>query len=140
MDKLGHHHRPSSSHPTSIFPNPTDNSSSQPSGEHIHQTYGLHRLCSSFTHQCAHFPQYDDCHGRNRSFCQLWRSVGWMMSFAVALEGMTLVAYIVIIKGGRQKRETGWSILSLLLLLTGLVQCGSMAIVVCLLLTPFTAN
>jgi hypothetical protein len=53
-----------------------------------------------------------------------------MMSFAVALEGMTLVAYIVIIKGGRQKRETGWSILSLLLLLTGLVQCGSMAIVV----------
>ena len=52
------------------------------------------------------------------------------MSFAVVLEGMTLVAYIAILVGGRQKRETGWKVLSSFLLLTSLVQCASMAIMV----------
>jgi len=100
-----------------------------PSGVRIHSTYGLHRLCSSLTSTCEPFPQYDDCQGSNRRFCSMWRSVGWMMSFAVVLEGMTLVAYIAILVGGRQKRETGWKVLSFLLLLTAVVQCASMAIV-----------
>ncbi|KAI9805671.1 MAG: hypothetical protein M1833_005164 [Piccolia ochrophora] len=51
------------------------------------------------------------------------------MSFAVVLEGMTLVAFIAILAGGRQKRETGWKILSFLLLLGSVVQCAGMAIV-----------
>ncbi|KAI9789095.1 MAG: hypothetical protein M1816_006345 [Peltula sp. TS41687] len=58
----------------------------------------------------------------------MWRTVGFLMSFSVVLQGMTLVAYIAILAGGRQKRETGWRILSSFLLLTGLVQCASMAI------------
>lgn len=60
----------------------------------------------------------------------MWRSVGFLMSFAVVLQGMTLVAYIIILAGGRQKRETGWKVLSFLLLLTGCVQCAAMAIMV----------
>ena len=52
------------------------------------------------------------------------------MSFAVVLEGMTLAAYIVILGGGRQKREAGWKILSFMLMFTGLVQCAAMAIMV----------
>lgn len=60
----------------------------------------------------------------------MWRSVGFLMSFAVVLEGMSLVAYMVILGGGKRLRENGWKALSLLILLSALVQAGSMAIVV----------
>jgi len=52
------------------------------------------------------------------------------MSFAILLEGMILVAYTTILMGGRQKREMGWKVLSFLLVLAGVVQCASMALVV----------
>lgn len=102
----------------------------QTAGTRIHYTYGLHRRCSSLTQTCEHFPQYDDCHGADRYFCSMWRSVGFLMSFAVVLEGMGLVALAVILAGGRQKRESGWKVTCCLLLLTGAVQCASMAIMV----------
>jgi len=57
--------------------------------------------------------------------------VGFMMSFTAVLELATLVAYIVVILGGKQKREAGWKMLASMLLLIGAVQCASMAIVVC---------
>jgi hypothetical protein len=60
----------------------------------------------------------------------MWRSVGFLMSFAVVLEGMTLIAYLVVLAGGKQKRETGWRILTLFLVLIALVQCASMGLVV----------
>ena len=60
----------------------------------------------------------------------MWRSVGFLMSFAVVLEGMTLVAYIIILVGGRAQRESGWKVTSFLLFLTGCVQCAAMAIIV----------
>ena len=52
------------------------------------------------------------------------------MSFAIVLEGMTLIAYTVILAGGVQKRTTGWKILSGFLLLVGAVQLTAMAIMV----------
>jgi hypothetical protein len=60
----------------------------------------------------------------------MWRTVGFLMSFAVVLEGMCLVAYFVILAGGKQLRETGWSILSLLIVIAAIVQCASMSLVV----------
>lgn len=54
------------------------------------------------------------------------------MSFAVVLEGMCLVAYLIILCGGKRVREGGWGILSLLILLAAAVQAASMSIVVCL--------
>jgi len=56
------------------------------------------------------------------------------MSFAVVMEGMTLIAYIVILAGGKQKREQGWKILSGLHFLVGGLQLAGMAIIVSLLL------
>lgn len=53
-----------------------------------------------------------------------------MMSFAAVLELVTIVAYVVVLAGGRQKRENGWRVLSFLLVVVGLLQCASMAIVV----------
>lgn len=52
------------------------------------------------------------------------------MSFAVVIEGMTIIAYLVILAGGVQKRATGWKILSSMLLVVGAVQLVSMSIMV----------
>lgn len=103
--------------------------STSSSGGQFKKTIGLHRSCSSLDSSCQHFPQYEDCHGEDRYFCSMWRSVGFLMSFAAVVEMATFVAYIVVILGGKQKRETGWKILSFLLMLMGVVQCASMAIV-----------
>lgn len=52
------------------------------------------------------------------------------MSFAVVLEGMTLIAYVVILAGGKQKRESGWRVLSGLHVCCAALQCAGMAIIV----------
>lgn len=98
---------------------------------HFQKTIGLHRSCTSVGNKCHHFPQYEDCHGTDRYFCSMWRSVGFMMSFAAVLELVTIVAYGVVILGGKQKRERGWKILTFMLMLVGITQCAAMAIVVC---------
>jgi hypothetical protein len=98
---------------------------------HFQKTIGLHKSCTSVNGKCIHFPQYEDCHGTDRYFCSMWRSVGFLMSFAAVLELATIVSYAVIILGGKQKRETGWKILTFMLMLVGIVQCAAMAIVVC---------
>lgn len=52
------------------------------------------------------------------------------MSFAVVMEGMTLITFLVVIMGGKQKRESGWKILTGLLVVPALIQCIAMALVV----------
>jgi len=104
-------------------------SADTPGGGQVRKIIGLHKSCSSITGQCVHYPQRQDCSGTDRYFCSMWRSVGFMMSFTAVLELATLVAYVVILVGGKQKRETGWRILASMLLLVGVVECASMAIV-----------
>ena len=52
------------------------------------------------------------------------------MSFAVVMEGMTLIAYIVMMLGGKQKREQGWRILSGLHVIIAILLASSMSIIV----------
>lgn len=59
------------------------------------------------------------------------------MSFAVVMEGMTLITFIVVLAGGKQKREQGWKVMSALLVLAGLIQCAGSAIIVSLLLPNY---
>lgn len=54
-----------------------------------------------------------------------------MVYFATILELATIVAYVVVIAGGKQKRETGWKVVVFLLVLVAALQCASMSIVVC---------
>lgn len=54
------------------------------------------------------------------------------MSFAVVLEGMSLVSFFVVLSGGKRLRESGWKVLSLLILLSAVVQVGSVSLVVSL--------
>ncbi|KAF7125613.1 hypothetical protein CNMCM5793_001852 [Aspergillus hiratsukae] len=97
--------------------------------EKFHYSYGLHRRCSSLTNVCESFPQREDCHGEDRYFCSMWRTVGFLMSFAVVLEGMSVVAYLIVLSGGKRLRESGWKVLSLLIILSAIVQAASMSIV-----------
>lgn len=52
------------------------------------------------------------------------------MSFAVVVELATLVAYVVVLTGGKQGRDRGWRVVGGLLFLVAAVQCAAMAIVV----------
>ncbi|EXJ88758.1 hypothetical protein A1O3_01822 [Capronia epimyces CBS 606.96] len=109
--------------------------------KNIHYTYGLHRKCSntnilpptdsytgSTSLHCVQFPRYNDCRGEDRYFCSMWRSVGFLMSFAVVLEGMTLVAFAILLIGGKQKREQGWGVLTILVAVAAFVQALGMAL------------
>ena len=52
------------------------------------------------------------------------------MSFSIVLEGMTIAAFVVLLTGGKQKREAGWSFLCILAVVSAIVQAGSMSLVV----------
>lgn len=52
------------------------------------------------------------------------------MSFAVVIEGMTIAAFIILIMGGKQRREQGWGVMTLLAVIAALVQACAMALIV----------
>jgi len=98
-----------------------------PNGEREY-SYGLHSRCSAVTGTCVPFPRTTDC-TKDPSFCNMWRTVGFLISFAVVVELCTLVSFIVIIGGGVQRRVAGWQVASGVLLFSAVVQCAGMAIV-----------
>jgi hypothetical protein len=60
----------------------------------------------------------------------MWRSIGFLVTFAVVLQGISVVTYLVILTGGKPLRENGWSVLGLMIGLSAIVQAGGMSIVV----------
>lgn len=58
------------------------------------------------------------------------------MSFAVVLEGLSVVAFLIVLSGGKKLREEGWRVLSLLILAGAAVQAGCMGLVVRLRSNP----
>lgn len=111
-------------------------------GKNLHYTYGLHRRCSNTNQSpgssvyitspltCTSYPRYSDCQGEDRYFCSMWRSVGFLMSFAVVIEGMTIAAFAILLGGGKQRRESGWGALAILTALAAFVQAIGMALIV----------
>jgi hypothetical protein len=93
-------------------------------------SYGLHRACNSVTNSCRPFPQLQDCEDTHGYFCTLWRTTGFLMNFAAVLELVTIVTYIVVLAGGKQKRQNGWKVILGMLVGTGAVQSAAMALVV----------
>lgn len=106
----------------------------QSPGGKLTKTIGLHKSCSWLDSTCQDFPTEGECgddeHGD--PFCAMWRSVGFLMSAAAVFELVTLLAFVMLLIGGKQKREKGWRILALLLVWVGVLQCAAMAIVVCI--------
>ena len=100
-------------------------------------SYGLHSRYSNIPTEPEYvaFPSKEQCR-TDETFCNMWRTVGFFISFDVVIELCTLVSFIVIIAGGVQRRAAGWQIVSGLLFFSAFVQCIGMAIVVCL---PYTS-
>lgn len=110
-----------------------------PGGAVFSRNVGLHRSCSSVADPpCRHFPDESECEGGGRYFCSMWRTTGFLMSLAAVAELASLVGFLLVVAGGRMKRETGWRILSGLLAVVAAAQFVAVAIVVSafLLLTP----
>lgn len=111
---------------------------------HIHYTYGLHRRCSStnihlttspsspFTNYehltCVPFPRSAECHGDERYFCSMWKSMAFLMSLGVVFEGMAIAAFLILLVGGKQRREQGWGVLSIMVAIAAVVQAAGMSL------------
>lgn len=112
----------------------------------ISRSLGLHKSCTSTASEtiCRSFPSESDCGGNNKSnngegsFCAMWRTVGWLMSVATILELVSLVGTVVILSGGKARREAGWRVLAGLLVVVGLVLFAGMALVVSAPIPPPT--
>ncbi|RMZ87681.1 hypothetical protein DV736_g5090, partial [Chaetothyriales sp. CBS 134916] len=125
-----------------IIPNWISYETTTDSGRTLHYNYGLHRRCqntdvppstslslaTSALH-CTEFPRYEECEGKARYFCSMWRSVGFLMSFAVVIEGMTIAAFAILLAGGKQRREAGWATLAILTAVAAFVQAIGLALI-----------
>ncbi|KAK3684731.1 hypothetical protein B0T22DRAFT_463982 [Podospora appendiculata] len=96
----------------------------------VHDHIGLHRRCTSTSGSevCVHFPSVRQCEGDGR-FCAMWRTTGFLMNLAVVAELAAVVGFLVIMAGGKMKREGGWRILGVLLGLVAAVQFCATALV-----------
>lgn len=106
------------------------------------QHLGLHHYCNTALPDktCRFFPEEEkDCSGDEKYFCSMWRTTGFLMSFATVAELATLVCFVVTIGGSSEKREYGWKVLCGLLALVSVVQFAAMGLVVghCLLFLKF---
>jgi len=97
-------------------------------GGDLKYSYGLHKKCSTVTGTCDPFPTAIDCN-KDDTFCALWKTVGFLMSFAVIIEFASWIAFAVVLLGGVQQRSYGWKLVIPLLSLASTVQLLSMAIV-----------
>ncbi|KAK9236222.1 hypothetical protein V1525DRAFT_379891 [Lipomyces kononenkoae] len=103
-------------------------------GEPVRIAYGLHEKCSSITQSCTRFPEWE-CVNGDREFCNIWRTTSFMMWLSLVILGPTVISYITLIFSSRQKRETGWRMIALLLFFIVCVQIVAMSAVVHLLWT-----
>lgn len=96
------------------------------------QHLGLHHYCNTALPDkpCRTFPDTDkDCSGDDKYFCSMWRTSGFLMSFATIAELATVVGFVVTIGGGQFKREYGWKVLCGLLATVSVAQFASMGLV-----------
>jgi len=100
-------------------------------GNTFYQNIGLHKSCSSESSpHCRTFPTREDCSGEERYFCSMWRSTGFLMSLAMVVELATLVTFLIVMGGGKAKRESGWKVLGGLMTGVAAIQFSAMTIVV----------
>jgi hypothetical protein len=110
-------------------PPPTVTSLTYPQNGSREYSYGLHSRCSAVTGECVPFPRTTDC-VKDSSFCNMWRTVGFLITFGVVIELCTLVSFVVIMAGGVQRRAQGWMVAVALLIFSAFTQCAGMAVVV----------
>ena len=102
-------------------------------GETYQRHIGLHKSCSNLDDpQCRSFPYEELCRHGERYFCSMWRTIGFMASFSTILCLACIVSFVVVMSGGKFKRETGWPFVSAMLTLVAIVQFVIISMVVCI--------
>lgn len=116
----------------SIFiPNWVSYSVTTPKGDIVEKHIGLHKSCSNLdSPTCKEFPTADLCQAGERYFCDMWKTVGFMASLAAIMCLASLVCFLVVMKGGKYKRETGWPFVSGMLTLVSVVEFVIISLVV----------
>lgn len=100
-------------------------------GEILKKHIGLHKSCSSLDDPpCRPFPYKELCLEGERYFCSMWKTVGFMAAFAAVLCLGSLVAFTVVMRGGKYKRETGWPFVTAMVSLVSAVEFAIISIVV----------
>lgn len=100
-------------------------------GDTIEKHIGLHKSCSTLDDPyCRDFPSPDMCQHGERYFCSMWRTIGFMASFATILCLACIVSFGVIMGGGKYKRETGWPFVGAMLTLVSAVEFVIISMVV----------
>ncbi|PFH60815.1 hypothetical protein XA68_10276 [Ophiocordyceps unilateralis] len=92
-------------------------------GDHVGKNIGLHKSCSNLgTPHCHEYPTADMCENGLRSFCSLWRTISFMASLATILCLGCLTSFLVVMRGGKYKRETGWPFVTGMLSVVAVVE------------------
>ncbi|KAK0613376.1 hypothetical protein B0T14DRAFT_539264 [Immersiella caudata] len=98
------------------------------SGNTVHDNIGLYRRCmSTSTDGCVPFPDEARCE-TNGYFCSLWKTTSFLMSLAAVMDVVTIVGFLVIVAGGKEKREMGWRLLCGMLGVVAALQFGAVAV------------
>ncbi|KAF4987171.1 hypothetical protein FGRMN_10510 [Fusarium graminum] len=112
------------------LPNWVTYSVTSATGEIVERHIGLHKSCSTLDDPyCRDFPPKDLCEGGERYFCSMWRTVGFLASFTTLLCLGGVVTFVVIMSGGKYKRETGWPFAAAMLTLVSVVEFAAISIV-----------
>lgn len=102
-----------------------------PSDNRLTQHIGLHRSCSNFRDSpCRPYPSEAQCEGDEAVFCHMWRSAGFIANLAAALHLVMVVVYILLLNGGKQRRESGWRLLAGLLAAIAVVEYAIVGVIV----------
>ena len=103
-------------------------------GNTLHDSIGLYQRCKSTgtVERCDPFPESVRhlASGHDR----LWRAAGLTMTLAAVLELAVVVLFMVVLAGGKPRREKGWRVLAGLLVVVALLQLFALALVVSFLL------
>ena len=85
-------------------------------GTDLYRRIGLHQSCTNLADpQCTTFPDAQLCTGEERSFCDMWRTIGFLANVSAIIHFAGLVALVVVIAGARYQRKRGWPVVSGLL-------------------------
>lgn len=92
-----------------------------------HSSYGIHSYCTNSA--CSPFPIRTDCTAGHRSFCVQWRTAAFALNLTFLTELATLVTFALVLLGGKQMRDQGTRVLSVMLMLCAAGQVLTVALV-----------
>ncbi|KAK3373583.1 hypothetical protein B0T24DRAFT_623888 [Lasiosphaeria ovina] len=109
-------------------------------GDSLYSNIGLHERCTltrtastaALVEKCVPFPgdnEQQQCAAGGGPFCSMWRTAAFLMSLAIVVELATFVAFLIVVAGGKARRESGWRILGVLLGIVAALEFYSMALV-----------